>query len=145
MPKPVGESIHLEPQLTCRQDRYFVCWQSSCVGLHPLPLSQSDLYHFATALSSPRSLQFRHLRDSRFRRRSLNTGPIRRLRHFSDTILRLSVKLTSRAQELCESRGGRPGLPSLLNLNLRFLGTYSNTSTIKIEREIKINFVLNAC
>ena len=32
-----------------------------------------------------------------------------------------------RAQELCESRGGRPGLPSLINL--RFLWTKSNTST----------------
>ena len=31
-----------------------------------------------------------------------------------------------RAQELCESRGGRPGLPSLINL--RFLWTQSNTS-----------------
>ena len=32
-----------------------------------------------------------------------------------------------RAQELCESRGGRPGLLSLINL--RFLWTSSNTST----------------
>ena len=32
-----------------------------------------------------------------------------------------------RAQELYESRGGRPGLPSLINL--RFLWTQSNTST----------------
>ena len=32
-----------------------------------------------------------------------------------------------RAQELCESRGGRPGLPSLVSL--RFLWTYSNTQT----------------
>ena len=32
-----------------------------------------------------------------------------------------------RAQELCESRGGHPGLPSLINL--RFLWTYSNTSS----------------
>ena len=30
-----------------------------------------------------------------------------------------------RAQELCESRGGRPGLPSLISL--RFLWTLSNT------------------
>ena len=30
-------------------------------------------------------------------------------------------KTNDRAQELCESRGGRPGLPSLINL--RFLGT----------------------
>ena len=30
-----------------------------------------------------------------------------------------------RAQELCESRGGRPGLPSLINL--QFLWTLSNT------------------
>ena len=30
-------------------------------------------------------------------------------------------KRRSRAQELCESRGGRPGLPSLVNL--RFLWT----------------------
>ena len=33
----------------------------------------------------------------------------------------LNNKSTSRAQELCESRGGRPGLPSLINL--RFLWT----------------------
>ena len=32
-----------------------------------------------------------------------------------------------RAQELCESRGGRPGLPSLISL--RFLWTWSNTPT----------------
>ena len=32
-----------------------------------------------------------------------------------------------RARELCESRGGRPGLPSLISL--RFLWTWSNTST----------------
>ena len=33
-----------------------------------------------------------------------------------------------RAQELCESRGGRPGLPSLINL--RFLWTQSSIRTI---------------
>ena len=32
-----------------------------------------------------------------------------------------------RGQELCENRGGRPGLRSLISL--RFLWTYSNTST----------------
>ena len=36
-----------------------------------------------------------------------------------------------RAQELCESRGGRPGLPSLISL--RFLWTLSNTSTDQVE------------
>ena len=36
--------------------------------------------------------------------------------------------LTERAQELCESRGGRPGLPSLISL--RFLWTWSNASPI---------------
>ena len=34
-----------------------------------------------------------------------------------------------RAQELCESRGGRPGLPSLISL--RFLWTYSNTQPME--------------
>ena len=34
---------------------------------------------------------------------------------------RLSQILSNRAQELCESRGGRPGLPSLTNL--QFLWT----------------------
>ena len=37
------------------------------------------------------------------------------------------VRGVNRAQELCESRGGRPGLPSVINL--RFLWTESNTST----------------
>ena len=35
-----------------------------------------------------------------------------------------------RAQELCESRGGRPGLPSLINP--RFLWTQSNTSATRL-------------
>ena len=39
----------------------------------------------------------------------------------------LAIIKRHRAQELCESRGGRPGLPSLINL--RFLWTWSNTST----------------
>ena len=39
----------------------------------------------------------------------------------------------SRAQELCESGGGRPGLPSLINL--RLLWTESNTSSCVQEGE----------
>ena len=39
----------------------------------------------------------------------------------------LSIEAVVRAQELYENRGGRPGLPSLISL--RFLWTYSNTST----------------
>ena len=40
---------------------------------------------------------------------------------------RCNPRQSFRAQELCESRVGRPGLPSLINL--RFLWTESNTST----------------
>ena len=38
------------------------------------------------------------------------------------------------AQELCESRGGRPGLPSLISL--RFLWPYSNTETKNRAQEL---------
>ena len=40
---------------------------------------------------------------------------------------RYTVTIRIRVQELCESRGGRPGLPSLISL--RFMWTLSNTST----------------
>ena len=39
-----------------------------------------------------------------------------------------------RTQELCGSRGGRPGLPSLINL--RFLWTQSTTSTTSDRQEL---------
>ena len=38
------------------------------------------------------------------------------------------IILGFRAEELCESQGDRPGLPSLINLG--FLGTYSNTQPV---------------
>ena len=52
-----------------------------------------------------------------------------------------------RAQELCESRGGRPGLPYLINL--RFLRMWSNTSTNQFyahfaPREFHLRNVLSA-
>ena len=44
--------------------------------------------------------------------------------------------MSARAQELCESRGGRPVLPSLINL--RFLWTQSNTSTIERSQRFSV-------
>ena len=51
-----------------------------------------------------------------------STNSTRRLRITSH---QLSWTDVDKTQELCESRGGRPGLPSLINL--RFLWTQSNT------------------
>ena len=43
-------------------------------------------------------------------------------------------KHTFRARELCESRGGRPGLPSLINL--RFLSTLHHQLTHRVFTQI---------
>ena len=49
------------------------------------------------------------------------------------------VYTENRAQELCESRGGRPGLLSLMSL--RFLWTWSNTSTTTLRAHSKTRFL----
>ena len=56
--------------------------------------------------------------------KTLQTLQRKELKQSKQTIF---VYYRFKAQELCESRGGRPGLLSLINL--RFLWTYSNTST----------------
>ena len=55
----------------------------------------------------------------------------------------MTITQTLRVQELCESRGGRPGFPSLISL--RFLWTQSNTSTNQHKHNVQRHSVTYIC
>ena len=76
--------------------------------------------HTSELITAPKSS---HKQDNKdlSRLRYLSTGVRVNTRYINST----GATPSSGAQDLCESRGGRPGFPSLISL--RFLWTYSNT------------------
>ena len=76
-----------------------------------------SLRHIKSSFTIYIALSLRHIKSER------TLYVARSLRHIHIPV----TPIPFRSQELCESRGGRPGLPSLMNL--RFLWVYSNTST----------------